>query len=181
MTEVNEVSFTRGGKMAEGGGGAMGRFIKLILAVVLLGLFGAGGFAVWLFLESDADVPGAAQATAELRKGGGSISDPHYLELGDFIVNLSGGRRYLKTNLQLLISEEAAKTYLELRLAEVKDVIVAELQTLDSEQLRDPRDRTLMKKRILEQVESLLPNNKDRDWDDPKPLKKLLITEFYLQ
>ena len=167
--------------MAEGQGGGMGRLIKLILAIVLLALFGAGGFAVYLILDTGEEAPASGGAVAGLREEGGSIRNPHYLQLGDFVVNLADGRRYLKTNLQLLLSEEKAKTYLETRQAEVKDLVVAELQTLSSEQLRDGRNRTLLKNRLMTQIESLLPSGKERDWDDPKPIKKVLITEFYLQ
>lgn len=166
--------------MADGEGGGLGRLIKFILALVLLGLLAAGGFAAYLFLSTGEEMAGTEQSPATLRQDGGSIQNPYYLQLGDFVVNLADGRRYLKTNLQLLISEESARTYLEVRLAEVKDLVVAELQTLNSEQLRDGRDRELLKNRLLSKIESLLPT-KDREWDDPKPIKKVLITEFYLQ
>ena len=167
--------------MADGEGGGLGRLIKFILALVLLALLGAGGFAAYLFLSPGGEMAGTTQSPAALRQDGGSIENPYYLQLGDFVVNLADGRRYLKTNLQLLISEEGARNYLEVRLAEVKDLIVAELQTLESEQLRDARNRTLLKNRLLTKVESLLPSGDERDWDDPKPIKKVLITEFYLQ
>jgi len=166
--------------MAEGEGGGMGRLIKIILALVLLILLGAGGILVYLFYG-----PGSgsmsAESTAAMRQDGGSIKNPHYLELGDFVVNLADGRRYLKTNIQLLISEDKAVAYLQVRLAEVKDLVLAELQTMDSEQLRDGRNRELLKNRLLGKVESLLPSGKERSWDDPRPIKKVLITEFYLQ
>jgi flagellar FliL protein len=167
--------------MADGeGGGRMGKIIKLALGLVLLLLLAGGGYAAYLFLVPDSTTP-STETPATLREEGGSIRDPHYLQLGEFIVNLADGRRYLKTNLQLLLSEPNAAAYLNLRLAEVRDLIVAELQTLDSEQLRDARNRELLKNRLLTKVESLLPSDKDRDWKDPKPVKKVLMTEFYLQ
>ena len=112
---------------------------------------------------------------------GSFLKNPKYLVLGDFVVNLADGRRYLKTNLQLLVSDEKAAAFLQVRLAEVKDLVVAELQTMDSEQLRDGRNRELLKNRLLTKVESLLPSGKEKEWEDPKPIKKVLITEFYLQ
>ena len=167
--------------MAEGEGGGLGRLIKIILALVLLALLGAGGFAAYLFLSTGKEDMAGPAAPAAMRQDGGSIQNPHYLELGDFIVNLADGRRYLKTNLQLLISDEKALAYLQVRLAEVKDLVIAELQTMDSEQLRDGRNRELLKNRLLTKIESLLPSGKQREWEDPRPIKKVLITEFYLQ
>ena len=165
--------------MAEGQGGGLGRLIKLIVAVVLVLLLIGGGVVAYLFLSTGREA--APTASATLRQDGGSIKNPKYLNLGDFVVNLADGRRYLKTNLQLLISDEKALNYLQVRLAEVKDLVIAELQTMDSEQLRDARNRELLKNRLLTKIESLLPTGKDREWDDPKPIKKVLITEFYLQ
>jgi len=167
--------------MAEGEGG--GKLGKLIIIVVVLLLLAGGGFAAWVFLmpTEEGAMADATQAAAEIRSGGGSIENPQYLELGNFVVNLADGRRYLKTNLSLLLSEEKAKEYLSLRTAEVKDLVVAELQTLTSEQLRDGKNRTLLKKSLLAKIKSLLPNQKDANWDDPDPVKKVLITEFYLQ
>jgi flagellar protein FliL len=178
MAEVNEVTIRRGGTMAEGEGGGLGRLIKIILVLVLLALLGAGGFAAYLFLSTGKQAGGNVAAT---REEGGSIKNPHYLLLGDFVVNLSDGRRYLKTNLQLLMSDEKAAAYLQTRLAEVKDLVISELQTWDSEQLRDPRNREMLKSRLLTKIESLLPTPKEGGWEDPKPIKKVLITEFYLQ
>lgn len=182
MTEVNEVNIRTGGKMADGGGGGLGKLIKLILFAVLLGLLGIGGYLAYTFLTGGSgDAAMESAGTADIRSGGGSIENPYYMELGEFIVNLADGRRYLKTKLILLMSEEKAKEYLTLRIAEVKDLVNAELQTLTSEQLRDGRNRTLLKKRLINKIRSLLPNDKDREWDDPDPIKKVLVTEFYLQ
>jgi len=182
MTEVNEVSLTGGGKMAEEGGGGIGRLIKIIIiALVVLALFGGGVFAVYYFLlaADDGAVTGA-MAPAATAQGPEPLAKPVFLPLGTFIVNLADGRRYLKTTLELMLSEEAARVYLDSRIAEVKDVVIAELQVLSTEQLRDPNERQQLKQRLLRKVESLLPN-KNAEWDDPRPIKKVLITEFYLQ
>jgi flagellar FliL protein len=181
VTEVNEVNITRGGKMAEGGGGGLGRIIKMaVVAVVVLVIVGAGVWATFFFLK----LGGGEQAATGTASGEGAQSDyvknPQFLELGTFIVNLADGRRYLKTTLQLLLDDEKAAAYLKVRQAVVKDLVISELQTLSSEQLRDPKERELLKQRLLRKIESLLPT-KDREWSDPKPIKKVLITEFYLQ
>ena len=39
----------------------------------------------------------------------------------------------------------------------------------------------LLKERLKARIESLLPLARDMEWDDPKPIKKVLFTEFYLQ
>lgn len=184
MTEVNEVNISGGGGAADdSGGGGMGKIIKIVvIALVALAIIGGGIFGVMMFLGGDEEEM-AGEAAGASKSGGGAtanLENPVYLPVGTFIVNLSDGRRYLKTNLELMLSEELAKAYLEKRLAEVKDIIVSELQVLSTEQLRDPQERANLKQRLLRSIESLLPD-KDRDWDDPMPIKKVLVTEFYLQ
>ncbi|MCZ6472214.1 MAG: flagellar basal body-associated FliL family protein [SAR324 cluster bacterium] len=185
MTEVNEVNLSSGGGMGEdagGGGGGGGKLIKtIIIAVVALVVIAGSAVAVWFFLGGDEDQQGVAS-----QKGSAAITeenpleDPVFLSIGTYIVNLADGRRYLKTNLELMLSEETAKAYLEKRIALVKDIVLAELQALSSEQLRDPLERKQLKLRLLGGIESLLPNG-DTDWDDKRPIKEVLITEFYLQ
>jgi flagellar FliL protein len=188
MTEVNEVNFSKGGKMAEGEGGkSPRRFIRwIVIGVVALAVLGGGGFAAWWFLlhkapEEKAHKAGAAR---EASRGGESASEliehPQYLDLGSFTVNLAEGRRFLKTSAQLLISDEKAKEYLSTRVVEAKDLVVSELQMQTSDSLKDPRERELMKQRILTKLQTLLPVP-PKDWKDPMPIKKLLITEFLVQ
>lgn len=182
MTEVNEVSVSSGG---DDGGGGMGKIIKIaVIALVALLIIGGGIFGVMMLFGDDeeemAAAPGTPGASANTGAGTAIVENPVFLPIGTFIVNLSDGRRYLKTNLELMLSEELAKAYLEKRLAEVKDIVVSELQVLSTEQLRDPLERANLKQRLLRSIESLLPN-KDVEWDDPLPIKKVLVTEFYLQ
>jgi flagellar FliL protein len=180
MTEVNEVNFSKGAKMAEGEGGrGLGRLIRLaVMTLVILALVGGGGFAAWYFLlhKSSAEKPAATAAL----KFDDHLEHPVYLDMGTFIVNLADGRRYLKATMQLLISEEGAKAYLNTRLVEVKDLVLAELRTLTAESLRDPGTVEDLKQRILLRVESVLPAQA-KEWKDPRPVRKLLITEFYIQ
>lgn len=183
MTEVNEVSVSSGG---DDGGGGMGKIIKIaVIALVALLIIGGGIFGVMMLFGDDEEEMAAAPGTpgassANTGAGTAIVENPVFLPIGTFIVNLSDGRRYLKTNLELMLSEELAKAYLEKRLAEVKDIVVSELQVLSTEQLRDPLERANLKQRLLRSIESLLPN-KDVEWDDPLPIKKVLVTEFYLQ
>ena len=184
MTEVNEVNFSKGGKMAEGEGGkGLGRLIRMaVMGLVVLALIGGGGFAAWYFLlhkSADRPAEGGGRAAAVM-KSEEHLEHPAYLDLGTFVVNLADGRRYLKTSMQLLMSEEGAKAYLGARQAEVKDLVLGELRTLTAESLRDSRTIEDLKQRILLRIETVLPAQ-SKEWKDPRPVKKLLITEFYIQ
>jgi flagellar FliL protein len=187
MTEVNEVNFSKGGKMAEGEGGkGLGRLIRMIvIALVVIALLGGGGFAAWWFLlhKSPEDRVRSTAGGKEMPRGDSSgeiIEHPLYVDLGSFTVNLSEGRRFLKTSIQLMVSDEKAAEYLKNRSVEVKDLVVSELQQQTADTLRDPRERDQLKQRILVKIQTLLPVP-PKDWKDPMPVKKLLITEFLVQ
>lgn len=192
MTEVNEVNIARGGAMAEGGGGGRGKLFKIILAVIVLVGIGGGGYFAWdTFFPSKDDMdktaggaggginPASADRQQEIT---GYVKDPQYLELGNFIVNLADGRRYLKVNIQIVLGNLDAKTYLETRIADVKHVVLAKLQSLTSDQMRNPNDRTVLINDLARKIHSIFPADiDDMPGDDNKPIKKVLFTEFYLQ
>jgi flagellar FliL protein len=192
MAEVNEVNVSRGGRMAEAQAAAKGGKLKLMLIAVLLLIVLGGGAAggLWFFLGHGKNED-MARAGGDRAAGGGGhggiegcpTENLNYITLGDFVVNLADGRRYLKTKIDLMLCDKkvaAVNAYLAARMAEIKDLVISELQTLSSEQLRDQKERELLRQRLLRRVESLLPNT-EHDWEDPNPIKKVLITEFYLQ
>jgi flagellar protein FliL len=185
MTEVNEVNFSKGGKMAEGEAKrGLGGLIRLIVIglVAILVLGGGGGAAYWwFFMHKSADATKMGKEGASAADSGPElIEKPTYLDLGSFTVNLAEGRRYLKASLQLLMNDEKAKEYLTTRIVEVKDLCVGELQQETADQLKDPRERELMKQRMLTKIQTMLPVP-PKDWKDPMPVKKVLVTEFLIQ
>lgn len=201
MTEVNEVNIARGGAMAEGGGGGGGKLIKIILGVIVLAAVVVGGY----FLVTKVFLGGKTVEESAPRTGGetrtyasgaapklgdpdrqdratGFVEDPKYLELGNFIVNLADGRRYLKVNIQVVLGNEEALEYLTTRIADVKHVVLGKLQSLTSEQMKNPNDRTRLILDLMDKIHRLFPTDlDDMPGDDNKPIKKVLFTEFYLQ
>jgi flagellar FliL protein len=193
MSEVNEVNFSKGGKMAEGGGGGGGGVVRKLgglirkivtglIAILVIGALAAGAYWYFMMRKSDEKVarPGGREGRQAADSGAELIEHPQYLDLGSFTVNLAEGRRFLKTTIQLLVSDEKANEYLKTRIVEVKDLVVGELQQQTADSLKDPRERELLKQRILTKVQTLLPVP-PKEWKDPMPVKKLLITEFLVQ
>lgn len=150
-----------------GGGGKL----KWIIILVLLLLIGA---AVFFFLTKEED-----KEQEIIREGPPPLEKPQYMDLGTFIINLTDGKYYLKTSIQLAFAEPVPKNWLLIRLPVVKDLIITQLQTLSSKQLRDPKIRYLLKKDLQIKLNSLFPNSPQ--WEDPEPIKKILFVEFYRQ
>lgn len=160
-------------EMSEGGG--KGKLIIIIVAVLIL--LGIGGAAAYFFLltpgeqivEDVVEVSGAAEP----------LEEPQFMSLGTYVANLKDGRRYLKASLSLMLSEAAAVEYLNLRLVEVKDIVLTELQNLSAEETKQPDSKEALKNRIITKISQLFPRKPD--WDDPEPIKKVLFEEFYVQ
>jgi flagellar FliL protein len=99
--------------------------------------------------------------------------------LDSYIVNLKDGRRYLKTTIQLMLSEEMANAYLTARIVEIKDIVLSELQDLSVEDVKQAESREALRQRLISAISQIFPTKPE--WADPEPIKKVLFEEFVLQ
>ena len=114
-----------------------------------------------------------------VRQGPPPLEKPSYIDLGTFIVNMPGDKYYLKGSLQLAFGDAAPKVWMEARLPIVKDHVIAQLKTVTVEQFDDLKNRQLFKRDLQVRLNSLFPN--ESPWEEPKPVRKVLFSEFYRQ
>ena len=114
-----------------------------------------------------------------VRQGPPPLEKPSYIDLGTFIVNMPGDKYYLKGSLQLAFGDAAPKVWMEARLPIVKDLVIAQLKTVTVEQFDDLKNRQLFKRDLQVRLNSLFPN--ESPWEEPKPVRKVLFSEFYRQ
>jgi len=114
-----------------------------------------------------------------VRQGPPPLEKPSYIDLGTFIVNMPGDKYYLKGSLQLAFGDVAPKMWMEARLPIVKDLVIAQLKTVTVEQFDDLKNRQLFKRDLQVRLNSLFPN--ESPWEEPKPVRKVLFSEFYRQ
>ena len=114
-----------------------------------------------------------------IREGPPPLKNPQYIDLGTFVVNMPGDKYFLKTSIQLAFIDDLAKSWLELRLPIVKDMLITHLQSITVEEFNDLRTRPIIKNNIKVRLNSLFPNK--TYWDDNIPIKKILFSEFYKQ
>jgi len=173
---ADEEGESGGGLGEEGGkGGGKKKLIIVIVVIILLLVIGA---VVFLLFSGDEDeeLPEEKQNVTEIAE---PLVAPIFLPLESFIVNLKDGRRFLKTTIQLMLSEPAASAYLTIRLVEVKDIVLAELQELSVEDVKQSDARDALKQRLISAISQILPSNPE--WDDPEPIRKVLFEEFVIQ
>ena len=155
-------------------GGGKKKLIIIISLVLLLIL----GIVVFLLMSSDEDeeLPEEQQNVTQVAE---PLLTPIFLPLESFIVNLKDGRRFLKTTIQLMLSEPAASAYLTIRLVEVKDIVLAELQELSVEDVKQSDARDALKQRLISAISEIFPSKPE--WEDPEPIRKVLFEEFVIQ
>ncbi len=159
-----------------GGGGGKKKLIIIIVAVVLLLVIAIVAFLLLSGGDEEAALPEEEKPVAVEAE---PLAAPIFLSLDSFVVNLKDGRRYLKTTMQLMLSDPAASAYLTARLVEVKDVVLTELQELSAEDVSQASAREALKQRLITSISKLFPPKPE--WEDPEPIKKVLFEEFVLQ
>ncbi|MEZ7973925.1 MAG: flagellar basal body-associated FliL family protein [SAR324 cluster bacterium] len=161
----------------EGGGGGKKKMIIIIVAVVLLLVI---GIVVFILMsggdEEEEELPEVEQQVTNVAE---PLAAPIFLPLESFVVNLKDGRRFLKTSIQLMLSEPGASAYLTMRLIEVKDIVLSELQELSVEDVKQSDSREALKQRLISAISQLFPSKPE--WEDPEPIKKVLFEEFVIQ
>ena len=107
------------------------------------------------------------------------LAVPIFLPLESFVLSLKGGRRFLKASIQLMLSEPGAAAYLTVRLVEVKDIVLAELQELSIEDVKQRDAREVLRQRLISAISQIFPIKPE--WEDPEPIRKVLFEEFVIQ
>ena len=158
-----------------GGGGGSKKKLIIIVAVVLLLVI---GIVVFMLMsgEEEEQLPEEEMQVTDVAE---PLAEPIFLPLESFVVNLKDGRRFLKTTIQLMLSEPAAASYLTVRLVEIKDIVLAELQELSVEDVKQSDAREALRQRLISAISQIFPS--EPEWEDPEPIRKVLFEEFVIQ
>ena len=172
--EVEEGGGGNGNGETKSGGGKK-KIIIIVVAVVLLLVI---GIVVFLMMSGDEEEE-LLEEEKPVTDVAEPLAEPIFLPLESFVVNLKDGRRFLKTTIQLMLSEAGAAGYLTVRLVEVKDIVLAELQELSVEDVKQSDAREALRQRLISGISQIFPSKPE--WEDPEPIKKVLFEEFVVQ
>ena len=148
--------------------------------MLLIGI-GAGLF---FFLMPEEEIVEGEEQVVEVQEPEPEveISEPEiplYLELKPFTTTIGREPRYAKITMQLKMGSEPPRAYLTLRTAQIKDAVIAVLQKTDSKEVERNGWVGRLKKRIIQKLNKILPE--EPEWEDPKPIRKVLFSELVLQ
>ena len=126
--------------------------------------------------DGDGEEEEGEQVEEEIVEDTGPLELPVFLKLGTFAVMLKDGKHNFRVGLQLMMSNEPAKFYLNSRMPLVKDLLNETLPAFDAKQLNSEEGRDKMRADVIEKLLLLFP--KEIPGEDPRPVRKLLFEEF---
>ena len=149
-----------------------GKFpLKLILIGVAVLVLAGGGYVGWTMVKTDPEVaadPSASNQKAPEPEVGQTFSmDP-------FVVNLNeaGGKRYLKSKIELEYMEEGVLKELESRLPQMRDVILLHLSSKSLDEVQSVDGKIELKNALIKRINQILKQGK---------IRNLYFTQFVIQ
>ncbi len=162
-------------------GGAKNKMLIIIIAAVLVLLLVIGGVVAFLMMggdEAPADQTPQQEAAAKTKKPTKVKTDllnigPIY-PLDQVIVNLlsQSGRRYLKTTLNLEISNEALQAEIDLKKAVIKDTVITVLSQKTIEEISTTKGKEKLKEELMERLNEFLVDGQ---------VVNIFFTDFVIQ
>ena len=151
-----------------------GKF-KIILFLLLLMIVGVVAFFFFNNQQEEEQQEEIFQKVEEPPE----MTKPFYLDLGEFVINLSDRKYFLKTTISLVFYAETYKGWLNIRLPIVRDTVISYLQLFSAKQLSDENTRKKVRRSLLKRLNSLFSNRMLKE--EHEPIKKILFQEFYTQ
>ena len=140
----------------------------IIIGVAALLLIGGGVFG-WLMFTGGEDKDAPKKPTIASKAGFGNI-----FPLEAFVVNLNdpGGKRYLKTKIELEFIHEGFEEELSSRLPQIRDVTLLLLSNKSIDQVRGIDGKIALRNELIKKINQIMETGK---------IRNLYFTEFVIQ
>ena len=151
-----------------------GSALKFIIIGVLVLVLGAGGFFGWMFFFSGDDELPADEAAVANEAAVKEASMGHTFPLDTFVVNLNdpGGKRYLKTKIELEYVDELLGDELKQRLPQLRDVILLLLSSKGLDEIQGVEGKISLRREMIQRINQTLKAGKVRN---------IYFTQFVIQ
>ncbi len=139
------------------------KLVLIIIVSLLVIILVVGGVVAYMLLSGDeSSAPPKPQSSSQSERGGGSSADDlkvgAMFPLEPFTVNLlsESGRRYLKVELNLEMSNSNLQAELNKKMPVVRDSVIGVLSSKTVEEISTRRGKENLKDEIIEQVNKRL-------------------------
>lgn len=140
----------------------------LVLVLALVGIL-----ALQLLGSSGGEEPSAVEVVKKDSAAEEDANSQTY-PLETFVVNLNdtGGKRYLKTNIELEYISEEVGAELEHRLPKLRDLILLQLSSKSLDDIQSVDGKIALRRELIQRVNQILTSGK---------IRNLYFTEFVIQ
>jgi flagellar FliL protein len=145
----------------------------IIIGVVVLVLAG-GGYVGWTMLSPQPDQIGADGGQAPDTEAEKELEVGAMFDMDPFVVNLNeaGGKRYLKSKIEIEFVGEDVRKELTNRLPQLRDVILLHLSSKTLDEIRSVDGKIELKNALIKRVNQVLKQGK---------IRNLYFTQFVIQ
>jgi len=140
----------------------------IVIGAAALLIIGGGGLGLLVFMgDGETDAP--KKPTIVSKAGFGNI-----FPLEVFVVNLNdpGGKRYLKTKIELEFIQEGFEEELSMRLPQIRDVTLLLLSNKSIDQVRGIDGKIALRNELIKKINQIMETGK---------IRNLYFTEFVIQ
>lgn len=145
--------------------------IIIAVAVLFMGMVGAGFFILWSKISHMPQNPAAVEEIPVEEEE--NVIGPLYT-LDTMIVNLAdnGGKRYLRVTMALELSDPEAVTTIESRLPQIRDAVLMILPTKNYDNVSTTNGKIALRTEVMEKINSLITKGR---------VNNIYFTEFVVQ
>jgi flagellar protein FliL len=146
----------------------------IIIGVVVLVLTG-GGYVGWSMVQKSPDTGDAVETQANPEDAPLPEDTVGLMfSMDPFVVNLneSGGKRYLKSKIEIEYTGDPVRTELTGRLPQLRDVILVHLSSKTMEEIQSVDGKIELKNALIQRINQVLKQGKVRN---------LYFTQFVIQ
>ena len=145
----------------------------IIIGVVVLVLAG-GGYVGWTMLNPQSGQTGADGGQAPDTEAVKEIEVGAMFDMDPFVVNLNeaGGKRYLKSKIEIEFVGEDVRKELTNRLPQLRDVILLHLSSKTLDEIRSVDGKIELKNALIKRINQVMKQGKVRN---------LYFTQFVIQ
>lgn len=147
----------------------------VIVAVVVAAVLAGAAFVAWqLFLSPSADVMEGAAVPGVFQEADLEDTMSKTYALETFVVNLNdpGGKRYLKTNIELEYTLEEVGAELAHRLPQLRDLILLQLSSKSLDDIQSVDGKIELRRELIQRINQILTSGK---------IRNLYFTQFVIQ
>ncbi len=151
-----------------------GSSVNLIVIILAVVVFLMAGFIAWVLLFSGGDEMPAADVPAATTAAQKEKAMGHTFPMETFVVNLNdpGGKRYLKTKIELEYVDELLGDEFRQRLPQLRDIILLLLSSKGMDDIQGVEGKIALRRELIQRINQVLKTGKVRN---------IYFTQFVIQ